>query len=109
MLKKVKIAVILVGIYLIVFWIGFRAGGMYLRMQNKVQVERIEIPVVEPPPAPASFYLVERYNRGSYSSVDVSEISETSTTIKMFKNEKLRPLLKLRDIEIYNDSGEKIY
>lgn len=106
--KKIKGVILFLGAYLLVFWIGFKSGTIYLRTQNKVQVERIEIPA-PPPPVSTLFYLVERRNYGSYSAVNVDEISADSVTMKMFKNEKLRPLLKLRDIEIYDVNGEKIY
>lgn len=112
MRKKIKIAILLIGIYLIVFWIGFKSGGIYLRMHNKIQAEKIEIAMQQeaPPEAPPiDFLLVEKINYDKYSTVNFEELHPVSIIMKIFNNEKLRPLLKLRNIEIYKGDGERIY
>lgn len=104
--KKVKNVILFLCAYLLVFWIGFKSGAIYVRMRHKVQVEKIEVPAA---PTPISYYIIEKNNYGSYSSVNYIEAGEDHTMIKMLKNEKLRPLLKVRDIEIYKADGERVY
>ena len=104
--KKIRNIVIFSCVYLLIFWIGFKSGAAYLRMQNKIRVEKIEIP--EPPP-PVFYYVVEKNNYGSYSNVNIVEVKKDNTLMKIFFNDKLRPLLKTRDIEIYTMDGDRIY
>lgn len=101
--KKTRNVILFLCAYLLIFWIGFKSGAAYLRMQNKVQVEKIEVPV--PPPPLLAYYIVERVD----GNVSFTEVWETNPIIKFFMNEKLRPLLKTRNIEIYKMDGEKIY
>lgn len=101
--KKIKTAILMLVVYLFVFGIGFKSGAAYLRMQRKVQVERI---LVRDYP---EFYIVENHNYGSYSSVTFEKANKDSLIIDMFMNEKLRPLLKARDIKIYKPTGEQVY
>lgn len=101
--KKIKIAILLLSVYLIVFWIGFKSGTIYLRMQRKVQVERIVMP--EYP----QFYIVEKHDHGTYSDVTFDKANASDPIVEIFMNEKLRPLLKLRDIKIYKSTGEQVY
>ncbi len=105
--KKTKNVVILLCAYLLIFWIGFKSGAAYLRMQNKVQVEMIEIPT--PPPPLPMYYVIEKRDYGSYSNVEFTQALEDNPIIKIFMNEKMRPLLKARNIEIYKADGERIY
>lgn len=104
--KKTKNIILFLCAYLLIFWIGFKSGVAYVRMQNKVQVEKIEVPAPQPPP---SYYIVEKYDYGNYSNVSFTEVYDNNPIIKIFMNEKLRPLLKTRNIEIYKMDGERIY
>jgi len=103
--KKVKTTVLLLTLYLLVFSIGFKSGGSYVRMK-RFEVERIELPA---PPKVENFYIVEKCDYGTYKSVAFQEVTDSNAIIKMYMNAKLRPLLKRRDIEIYNETGERIY
>lgn len=105
--KKTKNVILFLCAYLLIFWIGFKSGAAYLRMHNKVQVEKIEIPV--PPPPQPMYLIVEKRDYGSYSNVDFTQVWEDNPIIKIFMNEKLRPLLKSRNIEIYRMNGERVY
>ena len=106
--KKAKALILFFGAYLLVFWIGFKSGTIYLRMQNKLQVEMIDI--ARPPSSPLTYYIVEKRDFGSYSNVIFQEVGEDDIIMKMFMNEKTRPLLKYRDIKIYNrTTGEQLY
>lgn len=109
MAKKIKIAVLMLLAYLIVFGIGFKSGAAYLRMQKKIEVEKIEIAIPYNTPLPDIYYVVEKTNKGGYSEVTFRKVDDHDDLIHMLKNEKLRPLLKLRDLEIYRESGERIY
>lgn len=107
MSKKIKIAIVLLGVYLLVFLVGFKSGSAYMRMQKNIQFDRVEVAVA--PADPETFYVVENIDYGGYSRETIEDAYPTSTIIKVFMNEKLRPLLKSRDIKIYNEAGERIY
>ncbi|MBN2452732.1 MAG: hypothetical protein JXB40_00530 [Candidatus Omnitrophica bacterium] len=109
MAKKIKITLILLGVYLIVFWIGFKAGTIYLRMQNKVRIERIQVPVPHPEPPVVKYFVLRKYNNGSYSDFNITEIGSGDVIMKVYNNEKLRPLLESLNIEIYDKEGDRIY
>lgn len=105
--KKTKAIILFLGAYMLVFWIGFKSGTIYLRMKNRVQVEKV---VTVVPPAPPQFYIVEKRDYGSYSAVTYESGDEgNNTIIQMFMNEKVRPLLKSRNIKIYKSTGEQVY
>lgn len=106
--KKTKTAILLLTLYLLVFWIGFKSGGSYIRMK-RFDVEKIALPVLPTDLKAEIFYIVEKYDYGNYRSVVFRDVSGADTIIKMYMNEKLKPLLKLRDIEIYKETGERIY
>jgi len=105
--KKIKIGLLLLGIYMLVFGVGFKVGAMYLRMQNRIRIESIEIPASKQ--QSDRYFIITRNNYGSYSQTDFVDADEGNVMIKIFKNEALRPLLKSRDMEIYKDTGERIY
>ena len=107
--KKIKTVLLLLVVYLLVFWVGFKSGSIYVRMQKKMQVERVEIAVTPSTPLPQTFYVVERLDYGNYSRETIEEAYSYSPIIKIFMNEKLRLLLKSRDIKIYAETGERIY
>ena len=106
--KKIKTALLLLAVYLLVFWVGFKSGTVFQRMQNKMQVEKVEI--ATPPNLSARlFYVVEKIDYGSYSRETVEEVNADNPIIRICTNEKLRPLLKSRDVKIYNGDGERVY
>ena len=105
--KKIQSVILFLGAYLLVFWIGFTSGTIYLRMQKKIQIERVEFPGIVPS---QMYYIVETHNYGTFSTVSFQEAPANDTIIQIFTNEKTRPLLKLRDIKIYNkNTGEQLY
>lgn len=101
--KKIKTAILMLAVYLLVFGVGFKSGAAYLRMQRKVEIERVVVPDYP------QFYVVEKHDRGTYSDVTFEKANAGSPIIEIFMNEKLRPLLKLRDIKIYKQTGEQVY
>lgn len=106
--KKTQAVILFLGAYLLVFWVGFKSGSIYLRMKNKIEVEKIQLPGNIVPPT--IYCIVEKHNYGNFSTVSFQEASRQDTIMKIFFNEKLRHLLKLRDIKIYNqDTGEQVY
>ena len=105
--KKIKIAILMLGIYLLVFGIGFKSGNMYFRMQKRIQLEKIELPTPATPPPP--YYIIEKTNYGSYTVSTFNKATNEEVIILILMNEKLRPLLKLRDLQIYKSTGERIY
>jgi hypothetical protein len=100
--KKIKAAILLICVYLLVFWVGFKSGSMYLRMQQKAGDPKVAMEFKQ-------FYLVETNDYGTYSNVSFRKADANTLEIEMFMNEKLRPLLKLRDIKIYKETGERVY
>ncbi len=54
--KKIKIAVIALVVYMLVFSVGFKSGEAYLRMKQPMKFEKIMIP--PPSSAPNSYYIV---------------------------------------------------
>lgn len=105
MSKKTRTVILFLIGYTIALLVGFRSGEVYNRMKNRVMVEKVEMPA-EPTRVVNRYYAVEisRGNDASYS-----EFSENDVLIKIFNNEKLRPLLKLKNIQIYNKDGERLY
>ena len=101
--KKTKAAILMLAVYLLVFGVGFKSGAAYLRMQRKVEVEKIFVPDYP------QFYIVEKHDYGTYSNTTFEKGDKNNTIIEIFMNEKLRPLLKLRDLQIYKSTGEKVY
>ncbi|MDD5421821.1 MAG: hypothetical protein WC592_01205 [Candidatus Omnitrophota bacterium] len=102
--KSIKRLIIFLLVYLVLFWIGFRSGEIYNRMKNKVAIERVIIPQ-----SPRYYYIVENSTGNWGSTVTFSRVGEDDTILQFFFNEKLRPLLKLRDLKIYKNDGERIY
>lgn len=101
MAERVRKTLMVLAVLALVFWAGYKTGEVLARMKTVI-VERIA-------PAPKRFFIVEKYSYGSYSHVSFDEVGEDHPVVKFFFNEKLRPLLKLRDIKIYTDKGENIY
>lgn len=115
-MDKARRVVIVCLVYFLVFWIGLKSGEAYYRMRNKLEADKQRLlsppaPVLPEPvkPGPRVYFTVERFDRGNYTTVNFEEISETSPIIKFLSNEKLKPLLKLRDIQIYAETGERVY
>lgn len=106
MVKKVRMAILFLVIYAFLFWIGFRSGEVYNRTKNKVQVEKI---IVKETPPDKLFYVLEERDYGTYKCVEFNEFYENQIIMKFFFNKKLRPLLKLRKLKIYNSKGDRIY
>jgi len=100
MQKSIKKIAVYVSIYLIVFFIGLRSGEIYYRNIANRTPQPIEN---------SSYYLIENYNYGTYKQSVISEIDDSNIIIKLLRDEKLKPLLKKRDIEIYDKNGERLY
>lgn len=110
-MDKLRKAVLFFCIYFLIFWIGLKSGEGYYRMKTNLEEQKARLHVV---PAPAliplkSFYIVEKHDHGTYSTVSFSLIDEKDPVMHFLFNEKLRPLLKLRDLQIYTKDGERIY
>ena len=107
--KKIKTIFLLLSVYLLVFWVGFKSGSIRARMQKRIQVEKVEVAVTPATPRPEVFYVFEKHDYGNYRSETIEEAYSNSPIIKVFMNEKLRHLLKDRDMQIYKESGERLY
>lgn len=105
--NKKRNIVIFIGAYLLVFWVGFNSGSIYSRMHKTMKFEQVELAKAVTPPA--VYYVLENKDYGNYKAVTFNEIYENDILIKMLKNEKLKPLLKERDMSIYDAEGNKIY
>jgi hypothetical protein len=105
-MDKKKTIVYLVAFYLVFLWLGFRAGEMYARMKNKLTVEKI---TVSEDPHTQMFYVVEKEKYGDHTNVKFSDVDSNDVLIKFLYNDKLKPLIKLRDVEIYDSEGERVY
>ncbi len=103
MAEKIRKFILVFVAVFIVFWIGFKSGVVSSRISNKLRMEAIKIPYRE------TFFIVETVGEGDSKRVTYSGVPESDVIILFYQNEKLRPLLKLRDIQIYKDSGDRIY
>ncbi len=108
MSEKIRRVIIFFIVYGLIFLIGFKTGITYLRMKTKIEVEKVLIKDEEVA-GPKVYYIVEKYNYGSHSHVFFYEQNDNDVIMKFFYNEKLKPLLKMRDIKIYTKEGEEIY
>ena len=106
MVKRIRMTILFLAIYALLFWIGFRSGEIYNRMKSKIQIEKI---IVKEKSHDKIFYVVEEKDYGAYKSTDFYEIPETHMFIRFFQSEKLRPLLKLRNMKIFDSEGNRIY
>ena len=104
MAAKAKSVIILLAVYVLIFWVGFRAGEIYNRVEKGFRLERIAVPVQNVD----AYYIVEE--RGSAVEFTKCAVSDTNNAIMdIYNNEKLRPLLKLKKIQIYDSKGDRIY
>ena len=114
MSEKTKRVMMFLAVYILIFWIGFKSGGIYQASKiritafntGKTQAATLDLPDVR---ENREYYIVEKFNYGTYTVVDFTESGKGHVIMKIFFNEKLRPLLKLRDIEIYTDTGDRLY
>lgn len=105
--SKIKMAILIFLVYLLVFVVGFKSGTSYLRMQRKIQIEKIEVPA-QPPPPPL-YIIFEKRDYGAYAHEEITQVYEHDPIIKVLKNEKMRPLLKSRNMQIYTETGDRVY
>lgn len=109
--KKINIALVLVAVYLVVFFIGFKSGNIFVRMQKRLQMEKIALLTeVSPPPEP-TYFIKRIHNYGTHTVTSFQEVNRHDPIMKIFLNTALRPLLKIDDgeIQIYSSSGERLY
>ncbi|OGW85337.1 MAG: hypothetical protein A2987_06295 [Omnitrophica bacterium RIFCSPLOWO2_01_FULL_45_10] len=97
--EKIKKIILLVSVYTLIFWVGFRLGEIYNRSSKRPA----------PRPAPRIFYIVERHADATHSWVDINSAGVDHMFIKFFLNKDLRPLLKYKNIKIYSSRGVRIY
>ena len=91
--------------YVLTLLVGFRLGETHNRIKNRVKVEKIQIPVKEE----ELYYIVEERNADGESFFTFDKVADTNIHLCFLFNEKLKPLLKLKKIQIYNKKGEQIY
>jgi hypothetical protein len=111
-MDKIRKVILLIGIYFLIFWIGFKSGESHFRMVKKMEEQqaKLAIPVTAPVPEKIrQFYIVEKRFYGTHSIITFDRVNENHEVIAFFLNRKLRPLLKLRDIKIYTQEGDRIY
>lgn len=95
-------------IYLIVFWVGFRTGEIYNRMRFKAEVKKIEIPKPTEP-RKKEYLVIEKIKNREKEVVHFRRVDESHVFIRMYKNNKLKKLLGLKDLQIYTFDGKRIY
>lgn len=117
MAGKAKSIISLLVIYLVMFWIGFRSGEIYNRAKageiyNLIRAEEIykraKAKEMEAN-LKNTYFIIEKQKAGNYESVNFYEAEESHPIIKIFRNEKLKDLLKQGNIQIYTSDGKRIY
>ena len=106
--KKYSRLALMLGVYVILFLIGFKTGAVHTRMKKRIDVETIKIPQIENLQDKA-YYIVERIDADCHKDAVFIRTDERHPIIQFFLNEKLKPFLRLKDIEIFDDKGDKIY
>ncbi len=104
--KRLKKVLLFALAYALLFLVGFKVGEASHRMKNKLQYEKIAITHER---LPKRYYIVETHDQGSYSNVTFAEVGDDDPVVKFLRNDKLKPLLKLRKLEIYDLEGERLY
>jgi hypothetical protein len=102
-MNKTRKTLLFLLIYIIIFWLGFKSGEVHNRIKDPAKLSEIM------PPRPAIFYVVEKIDYGNYSRTQFSLIHPDNIIMHFLKNERLKPLLKLLDLQIYTEEGERIY
>lgn len=100
MVKKSRSLIFLLAAYVLIFFIGYRAGEINNRLKRGVNVQKV---------APENYYMVEEIDYGNYHRAEFYEINSTNLIMKFYNDPRLKPLLKLRNIKIYKNDGERIY
>jgi len=103
---RVRKFLILGSLYVLALWIGFRAGEIYVRSTTKIQVQKILVPEVN---AIEVYYVVEEVDYGTRKDWAFYTLDSNHAMIKCLFNEKLKPLLKLKKMQIYNAKGDRVY
>lgn len=103
--EKRKKALIFILIYGLIFILGFKSGEISNRIKNKLKLEQIPVSTQ----TNRIFYVTEKLDFGTYKETRFYELGENDILIKMFMNKTTRPLLKKRDLEIYDTKGERLY
>jgi len=99
-MDKIRKALLLVLIYLVIFWVGFRSGEIHYRTKKFSASQKISI---------QDYYIIETFHYGSHTIANFYRANEEDIVIKFLKDENLRPLLKMRDLKIYTPEGKRIY
>ena len=102
-MKRMRKVILFMVIYVSIFWIGFKFGEVHVRDTNSVKLREIM------PPKPQLYYVVEKVNFGDYRRTQIETMTDANLIIRLFKNEKLKHLLKLLDVQIYTEKGERLY
>lgn len=105
-MDKIRKIVLLLGVYLLIFWIGFKVGEAKHRMTSDMEEKKerlVQERLVQ------EYYIVEKNNCGNCSSVSFQHANENSSIMRFYLNPKLRSLLKLGDVQIYTPEGKRIY
>ena len=106
MSTKTRKIIMILALYAVALFIGFRTGEIYYRMRNKFKIEKVKLPYVD---ILKYYYIVETLPMNGYKEVNFIEVHEKDVRMKFFFNKKLRPLLKQRGIKIYTQAGDRIY
>ena len=108
-MDKIRKVLLLLLVYALIFWIGFRIGEINNRVKRGFQVRDPEAIVVNDSRTQDYYYLVEDMDYGTYKYTNISEVAGNNAIIKFLYNEKLKPLLKKKNLKIYSASGEELY
>ena len=104
--ENMRKIILLLAVYLLIFWVGFRMGEIHNRMKNRIKVEKIIIPAQS---EIKSYYVIEEASEANSGHVSFREVNGEDVMIKFLYNEKLKPLLKSRNLKIYTSEGDRVY
>jgi len=108
MLKKIKIGILLLVVYLLVYGVGYKSGVAFMRMKHGVRAETIQI--MAQPVQPTSYFIVETVETDYGDRTTFLEVNENDVLIRILNNPLMKHLLKMRRLEIYkSDTGERLY
>lgn len=103
--KMVKRSIIFLLLYLLVFWIGFRAGEIRRQAINN----KLKATITLRKPMRTFFVVERRYVGEGHYFMYLDKVIEDNTIIQYFLNKRMRHFLKDRNMRIYSSRGVRIY
>lgn len=100
--KLIKKILVFLVVAIMVFWAAYKAGVLYksrMRAKFKIEMDQAASAKIN------YFYIIDEDD----SRKTFQYCSEGDPIIQFYMNEKVRPLLKIHRIRIYNPDGEQVY